>query len=102
MVNFFPGEAAANAVDIGLGAGGTVMVQSIVIAHLVVDIYGYFTDVEELAGSNTALGAAALLSNTTGANNTALGSSALTSNTTGGNNTATGSRRPPQQHHGRQ
>ena len=48
VVNFDPGEDVANAVDIGLGAGGTVLVQSIVATHLVVDIYGYFTDVEEL------------------------------------------------------
>ena len=40
--------------------------QSIVATHLVVDIYGYFTDVEELAGGNTALGDSALANNTTG------------------------------------
>ena len=51
VVNFDPGEDVANAVDIGLGAGGTVLVQSIVDTHLVVDIYGYFTDVEELGNA---------------------------------------------------
>ena len=49
-VNFVPGEDVGNEVDIGLGAGGTVLVQSIVGTDLVVDIYGYFTDVEELPG----------------------------------------------------
>ena len=39
---------------------------------------------------NTAIGAAALLRNTTGSFNTATGVSALVSNTTGGGNTATG------------
>jgi hypothetical protein len=88
VVNFTPGEDVANAVDIGLGAGGTVQVQPIATTHLVVDIYGYFTG-GELAGSNTALGDLAL-SNTTGTNNTALGASALLNNTTGSDNTATG------------
>ena len=119
-VNFGAGEDVGNAIDIGLGAGGTVIVQSIVTTHLVVDVYGYFTDVEELGNGNTALGDDALASNTTGANNTALGASALASNTTGNSNTATGAltpsrsnttgsrqhrhggRRPRQQHHGRQ
>ena len=77
MVNFDPGEDVANAVDIGLGAGGTVLVQSIVDTHLVVDVYGYFTDVEELPGSNTALGDGALFNNTTGTLNTATGFQAL-------------------------
>ena len=59
VVNFTPGEDVANAVDIGLGAGGTVLVQPFATTHLVVDIYGYFTG-GELAGSNTALGDSAL------------------------------------------
>ena len=65
VVNFTPGEDVANAVDIGLGAGGTVLVQPFATTHLVVDIYGYFTDVEELPGLNTALGDRALFNNTT-------------------------------------
>jgi hypothetical protein len=103
-VNFDAGEDAGNAIDIGLGAGGTVIVQSIVATHLVVDIYGYFTDVEELVGGNTALGANALATNTTGVSNTALGEGALFSNTTGSFNTSTGvapsrnTRAPPTPH----
>jgi ATP dependent DNA ligase C terminal region len=83
VVNFVAGETVANAVDIGLGAGGTVLVQPVVTTHLVVDIYGYFTDVEELGRNNTALGVGALINNTTGSVNTALGAPG-----------------PPQQHHG--
>ena len=90
-VNFGAGEDVGNAIDIGLGPGGTVIVQSIVATHLVVDVYGYFFDVEELGNNNTALGVGALASNTTGDGNTAVGSSALRSNTTGPVNTAVGS-----------
>jgi hypothetical protein len=50
----------------------------------------YFTDVEELAGNNTALGVIALLGNTTGGSNTAVGVDALQRNTTGSGNTALG------------
>ncbi len=89
-VNFGAGEDVGNAIDIGLGAGGRVTVQSIVATHLVVDVYGYFTDVEELGNGNTALGVDALAANTTGSANTALGASALTSNTEGLTNTALG------------
>jgi Chaperone of endosialidase len=49
-----------------------------------------FTDVEGVAGNNTALGGGALGSNTTGSENTAVGFDALQSNTTGNSNTATG------------
>jgi hypothetical protein len=49
--------------------------------------------------SNTALGAGALGSNTTGSENTAVGGDALGSNTTGIGNTATGGPCPLQQHH---
>ena len=89
-VNFGAGEDVGNAIDIGLGAGGRVTVQSIVATHLVVDVYGYFTDVEELGSGNTALGVDALAANTTGFSNTALGANALASNTEGVTNTALG------------
>src|SRR5262245_47135094 len=90
LVNFVAGQTIANAADIKLGAGGVISAQPLVTTNLVVDVYGYFTDVEELAGNNTALGVGALLGNTTGSDNTAMGSNALMSNTTGGNNTAVG------------
>ena len=89
-VNFGAGEDVGNAIDIGLGAGGSVIVQSIVATHLVIDVYGYFTDVEELPGFSTALGDRALFNNTTGNFNTATGALALQNNTTGTRNTATG------------
>ncbi len=89
VVNFTPGEDVANAVDIGLGTGGTVLVQPFATTHLVVDIYGYFTDVEELPEFSTALGDRALFNNT-GSLNTATGAQALFNNTTGSLNTATG------------
>jgi Chaperone of endosialidase len=90
LVHYVAGETVANAVDIGLGTGGQISVQPLTTTHLVIDVYGYFTDVEELAGQNTALGAGALSSDTTGFNNTALGFIALLNNTEGANNTATG------------
>jgi hypothetical protein len=91
LINYVAGETVANAVDIGLGTGGQISVQPLTTTHLVIDVYGYFTDVEELAGQNTALGAEALNSITTGLANTALGWRALLLNTTGDANTATGS-----------
>jgi hypothetical protein len=90
LVHYVAGETVANAVDIGLGTGGQISVQPLTTTHLVIDVYGYFTDVEELAGNNTAVGLNALLSITTGIRNTAVGAEALRANTTGGANTATG------------
>jgi trimeric autotransporter adhesin len=92
IVNFVANEDVANASAVALGAGGAISVQSVAMTHLVIDVYGYFTDVEELEGSNTALGVSALLGNTRGFQNTAVGSQALQSNFTGFGNTATGSR----------
>ena len=89
-VNFDQGEDAGNAIGMGLGDGARVIVQSIVATHLVIDVYGYFADVEELPGNNTALGDGALLNITTGTLNTAMGFSALQNDTTGNRNTATG------------
>jgi len=90
LVNYVPGQTVANVADIRLGTGGAVSAQPLTTTDLVVDVYGYFIDVEELGGDNTALGAGALSSNTTGVANTALGSNALLSNTTGFANTAMG------------
>ncbi len=90
ILNYVANEDVANGNDVRLGAGGAISVQSFAMTHLVIDVYGYFTDVEELGNGNTALGDRGLLSNTTGVNNTALGAGALTGNTTGNSNTATG------------
>ncbi len=92
-MNFGAGEDVGNAIDIGLSSDapvGSILVQSIVSTDLVIDVYGYFTDVEELAGFNTALGDRALFNNTTGNFNTATGALALQNNTEGPRNTATG------------
>ena len=75
--------------------------QSIVNTHLVVDVYGYFTDVEELAGFNTALGDRALLNNTTGTLNTATGVLCPPKQHHGRPQHRHGGHGPPQQHHGR-
>jgi Chaperone of endosialidase len=91
LVNYIPGQTVANAADVLLGTGGAVSVQPLTTTNLVIDVYGYFTDVEVLAGQNTALGVEALNSITTGLANTALGWRALLLNTTGLANTATGS-----------
>jgi hypothetical protein len=117
LVNYVAGQTIANAADVKLGADGQISAQPLTTTNLVVDVYGYFTDVEELAGNNTALGLNALLGNTTGSFNTASGFRPLQSNTTGLQNTATGAaallsnttgfnnrrggRHPQQQHHGR-
>ncbi len=91
IVNYVANEDVANASDVLLGVGGAISVQSVAMTHLVIDVYGYFTDVEELPNGNTALGEFALVSNTTGGGNTALGGGALSSNTTGNSNAAVGS-----------
>jgi Chaperone of endosialidase len=90
MVNYVANEDVANASDVLLGAGGAISVQSVAMTHLVIDVYGYFTDVEEPAAFNTALGLNALASNNGGFGNTALGWLALSHNTVGNGNTATG------------
>jgi Chaperone of endosialidase len=91
LVNYVPGQTVANVADIQLGTGGAVSAQPLTTTNLVVDVYGYFIDVEELPGVlNTALGAGALSSNTLGSQNTAMGGNALSSNTMGGVNTAVG------------
>jgi Chaperone of endosialidase len=90
LVNYVPGQTVANVADIRLGAGGAVSAQPFTTTELVVDVYGYFIDVEELADQNTALGDGALANITRGIRNTATGVNALASNTTGGGNVATG------------
>ena len=82
--HYVANEDVANGSDVGLGAGGAISVQSFAMTHLVIDVYGYFTDVEELGNGNTALGAGALAS------------------THGRQQHRPGRRRPHRQHHGRQ
>jgi hypothetical protein len=85
LVNFVAGQTVANAADVLLGNGGAISAQPSATTNLVVDVYGYFTDVEVLVGANTAVGFGALAGITTGVNNTALGAA-----------------RPPEQHRGQQ
>jgi hypothetical protein len=93
---YVAGQTVANAADVRLGSNGAISVLPLTTTHLVIDVYGYFTDVEQLMGlGNTALGFHALLVNTpsdggVGTNNTAVGAQALQSNTSGGFNTAMG------------
>jgi hypothetical protein len=89
-VTYLVGEVVANGAIVPLSAAGAISVFAISNTDLVIDVNGYFADVEVLAGSNTALGAGALSSNTTGTNNTATGAMALQNNTTGDDNTALG------------
>ncbi len=56
---------------------------------VVIDMNGFFTAPTDL-NNNTAVGAAALASSTTGSQNTAIGADALAANATGSSNTATG------------
>jgi hypothetical protein len=95
LVNFVAGQTVANAAAVKLGAGGAISAEPTTTTHLVIDVYGYFTDVEELANFNTALGAGAManvnLSFPGGAlNNTAVGFDALRGLTTGSRNIAVG------------
>jgi hypothetical protein len=54
LVNYVAGQTVANAADIRLGAGGAVSARPVTTTDLVVDVYGFFIDVEELRNSNTA------------------------------------------------
>jgi hypothetical protein len=79
----------SNAAIVPAGTNGSVDVYANANTDLVIDINGYYATPSDLVG-NTALGAGALASNTTGTGNTATGSQALQNNTTGILNTATG------------
>jgi Chaperone of endosialidase len=78
-----------NAAIVSAGSNGSVNVYANADTDLVIDINGYYAAAGDLQG-NTALGAGALASNSSGSFNTATGGYALASNTSGSFNTATG------------
>ena len=77
---------AANPVDSSVLVAGGGNSQGV---DVVIDINGYFAALSDLSG-NSAIGAGALASNTTGQGNTASGGLALNANSTGNFNTANG------------
>ncbi len=84
-----PNVIVSNAAIVAAGASGSVDVYANASTDLVIDINGYYAPPTDLL-DNTALGAGALASNTTGASNSASGALALGGNTTGSFNTASG------------
>jgi len=97
LMQFGPGQSTvvSNPANALLGQGGAISAyasNSGGTVQLIINVYGYYADVEELPGFNTAVGFNALLNNTTGGSNTAMGYQALLNNTTGGANTAIGGR----------
>jgi hypothetical protein len=80
-VNLGAFDLTVNSLSVGRGGGGIASNTAIGNAALLANTTG---------SDNTAIGANALSSNTTGALNTANGSAALQKNTTGGSNTAIG------------
>jgi hypothetical protein len=84
------GFMASNTGVIPAGTNGSVDVYASNPTDVVIDINGYYAPISTLPGENTALGAGALASNTTGTNNTASGVDALQNNSTGVANTASG------------
>jgi hypothetical protein len=95
LLQFGPGQSAvvSNSANVLLGPGGVISVRASNTGgtvDLIINVYGYFTDTEQLANQNTAVGASALQSLTSGSENTAFGAGALQGNTTGSQNTASG------------
>lgn len=95
LLQFGPGQSGvvSDSANVLLGPGGVISVYASNIggtADLIINVYGYFTDTEQLAGQNTAVGASALQNLTTGSQNTAFGAGTLQNNTTGSQNTASG------------
>src|SRR5580658_4101757 len=79
----------SNAVIAAASPGGSVNVVANNTTDVVIDINGYYAAPSDVKG-DTALGADALSSDTTGTYNTAFGYFALAANTTGGDNTSVG------------
>jgi hypothetical protein len=91
-INDGQGEIIANAaiVPAGTPSGGiTVFNSGPAATDLIIDMNGFYAAPTDLT-FNTAVGAGALVDNTTGGSNTAIGSAALQKNTNGSNNTAAG------------
>jgi len=93
------GALASDTGIIPAGTDGSIDVYASNPTDIVIDINGYYAAIGDSRYGNLALGAGALASNTPftlpiggsgGVNNTAVGNAALQSNTTGLNNTATG------------
>jgi hypothetical protein len=80
----------SNAVITAASPGGSVNVVANATTDVVIDINGYYAPPSDSNG-DTALGASALDSDTSGTNNTAFGLLALAQNTSGASNTAIGS-----------
>lgn len=80
----------SNAVITAASSGGSVNVVANATTDVVIDINGYYAAPSDGNG-DTALGASALDSDTSGIDNTALGLLALAQNTSGSDNTAIGS-----------
>ena len=51
-LNFVPGQIAANAVAVKLGAGGAVCMSTYAPVHLVADVSGWFTGTGDFAGDH--------------------------------------------------
>ncbi len=118
-INSYYGQVLANTVLVGAGTNGAISVYVSNVTDIILDITGYFlaqssssstavgtgssnaglqntalgfnTLEMNSGGGNTATGAYALSSNSTGNNNVAIGASAMLSNASGSANTAVGS-----------
>ena len=89
-LNSLQGFIVGNAAIAPAGTGnGAVSVYASDNTDLVLDINGYFAAPTDI-NNNTALGASALASNSSGKFNTAIGDLALSANTTGSDNIAVG------------
>jgi hypothetical protein len=83
------GGVVANAAIVPAGTAGAIQMVAGGATDVIIDINGYYAAPSDADG-NTAIGAGALASNTTGFDNTASGAGALQSNTGGNGNAAFG------------
>jgi Chaperone of endosialidase len=94
-LNSLQGFIVGNAAVVPAGTNGSIDIFASNPTDIVIDINGYYAPLGSvglgsLSNNNTAIGDAALSSNTGGLANTAVGSRALAANTTGNGNSATG------------